>query len=168
MRCEKCGYESEENKEILAGRFLCSICRTFIPEEEYLEEYINEKIDSRVLESFRKFKNDKNEKGMENKAKQGRIMSRAPYGYKIENKELVVEEEKSLIVQKIFMDFLNNEISLNQLSKNYNFSVNGIKKILKNFTYLGKIKFSGQILPGKHPAIISSELFNKVQKKLEN
>ena len=44
----------------------------------------------------------------------------------------------------------------------------GIKKILRNFTYIGKVKFSGQILQGKHEAIISPELFNKVQNKLEN
>jgi hypothetical protein len=34
-------------------------------------------------------------------------MSRAPFGYKIENKELIVDEEKKLIVPQIFFDFLN-------------------------------------------------------------
>jgi len=58
-------------------------------------------------------------------------------------------------------------MSLNKLAKKYNFSVNGIKKILKNFTYIGKVKFSGQIIDGEHEPIISPTLFNKVQNKLE-
>jgi dTDP-4-amino-4,6-dideoxygalactose transaminase len=53
------------------------------------------------------------------------------------------------------------------LAKKHNFSVNGLKKILRNFTYIGKVKFDGQIHQGKHQAIISSMLFNKVQDKLD-
>ena len=45
--------------------------------------------------------------------------------------------------------------------------MNGIKKILKNFSYLGKVKFAGNILAGKHTALISSELFNRVQSRFE-
>src|SRR3989344_4731261 len=59
-----------------------------------------------------------------------------------------------------------NKFSLTQLSKKHNLSVNGLKKILKNQTYLGKIKFDGQIHIGFHQALISSTLFNHVQKKL--
>lgn len=166
--CEKCGYESEDNKEV-EGKILCQICRQFAPDKDKLEEYINEKINWHVLETFRRFSNkEKLKQGMSDKAKEGKIMNRAAFGYKIENKQLVPDEEKKLIVQKIFMDFLEEKASLNSLAKKYNFSVNGIKKILKNFTYLGKVKFSGQILQGTHQPIISSELFNKVQKKLEN
>jgi len=164
--CEKCGYESEENKEIKPGIYLCSICRQFAPSDK-IEGYIQEKIDWKLLETFRKREN-KNLFGMQEKAKEGKIMSRAAFGYKIVNKELVIEPTNSLIIQDIFRTFLEQNISLNQLSKKFKFSVNGIKKILKNFTYIGKIKFSGQIIQGKHPSIISSELFNKVQSKLEN
>ncbi len=165
MRCEKCGYESDENK-LFQETCLCSICRQFAPSSN-LGEYLSEKIDSRVLDSFRKFSRS-NISGMNDKFKQGNVMSRAAFGYRIVNKELVVDEEKKLQVQGIFQDFLNQETSLNSLAKKYGFSVNGLKKILKNFTYLGKVKFSGGIIQGKHQPIISSELFNKVQNKLEN
>ena len=67
----------------------------------------------------------------------------------------------------MFQDFLQNNISLNQLANKYGFSVNGVKKILKNFTYLGKIKFDNQIHEGQHEAIISSTDFNHVQDKLD-
>jgi hypothetical protein len=170
MECEKCSYESKDNKKIIINNreiYLCSICRKFLPSNPPdIETYLKEKLNWQILETFRKFL--KAGKGMEEKAKQGKIMSRAAFGYKIINKELLPDEEKSLIVQKIFMDFLSQDISLNQLAKNYKFSVNGIKKILKNFTYIGKIKFDGQILPGSHKPIISPDLFNKVQSKLES
>jgi hypothetical protein len=59
-------------------------------------------------------------------------------------------------------------MSLNKIAQLHNMSVNGIKKILKNFTYIGKIKFDNQILQGNHPAIIPTELFNDVQRKFEH
>ncbi len=166
MKCEKCGYDSLDNKKFLGTEiYLCQICRQFASSDN-LSEYLQEKIDWRQLESFRKQKN-KNLQGMKNKIKEGKIMSRAAFGYKIEKKELIPDLEKQLIVEEIFRTFLERKISLNQLAKNYGFSVNGIKKILKNFTYIGKVKFEGQIVPGKHIPIISSELFNKVQNKIE-
>ena len=45
--------------------------------------------------------------------------------------------------------------------------VNGLKKILTNFTYIGKIKFNNQIFNGNHQPILSSTLFNHVQNKFE-
>jgi len=167
-KCEKCGYESEENKKFMLENkeiYLCSICSQFSPDSN-LDEYLEEKLDWKLLETFRR-QTKKNVSSMKEKVKQGKVMTRAAFGYKIENKELQIDIEKKLIVEEIFRTFLEQNISLNQLSKKYNFSVNGIKKILKNFTYIGKVKFSGQILPGKHSAIISNELFNKVQSKLE-
>ena len=62
---------------------------------------------------------------------------------------------------------MNSNLSLRQLSKKHSFSVNGLKKILTNFTYIGKVKFDGQIYSGNHKPIVSSTLFNHVQNKLE-
>lgn len=105
-------------------------------------------------------------KGMERKAKEGRVVSRAPFGYKVEGESLV-KAENSQVVENIFLDFQNNEVSLNRLAKKYGFSVNGLKKILRNFTYLGKIKFDGEVHDGSHEPLVSSTLFNHVQDKLE-
>ncbi|MFA5071453.1 MAG: recombinase family protein [Candidatus Pacearchaeota archaeon] len=108
--------------------------------------------------------NQKN--SMIEKAKQGNLMSRVPFGYKIEKGKLILAENYREI-EEIFEEFLNNKISLHQLSEKHNLSVNGLKKILKNFTYLGKIKFNNQIHEGTHQPIVSSTLFNHVQNKLE-
>ncbi|MBL7059092.1 recombinase family protein [Candidatus Pacearchaeota archaeon] len=104
--------------------------------------------------------------GMIKKAIKGSVMSRAPFGYKIENKKLI-PTKNYLEVEEIFEEFLGSKISLRQLAKKYNFSVNGLKKVLTNFTYIGKIKFNNQIYEGDHKPIISSTLFNHVQNKLE-
>ena len=105
-------------------------------------------------------------KGMVKKAIKGNLMSRAPFGYGIENKKLVPAENFREI-EEIFEEFLNEKISLRKLAEKHKLSVNGLKKILRNFTYIGKIKFNNQIYEGNHQSIISSTLFNHVQNKLE-
>lgn len=101
----------------------------------------------------------------ESRARDGEQMTRAAFGYKLENKKLM-PAENSYLVQEIFQDFLNQTISLTQLAKKYDFSGVGIKKILKNQTYLGKIKYGGKIYSGKHKPLIDTFLFYQVQDKL--
>ncbi len=116
------------------------------------------------LEKF-KFQKDNKKKGMLKKAIKGELMSRPPFGYKIVNNKMVPAENWKEI-EEIFEEFLNNKVSLRKLSKKHSLSVNGLKKILKNFTYIGKIKFDKQIIQGKHQPIISSTLFNHIQNKI--
>jgi site-specific DNA recombinase len=104
--------------------------------------------------------------GMVNKASKGNLMSRPAFGYKLENNKLV-PAQNSEEVREIFEEFLNEKIPLSQLARKHNFSVNGLKKVLTNFTYIGKIKFNNQIHDGNHEPIVSSTLFNHVQNKLE-
>lgn len=168
-KCIKCGYESDKNKSQF-NKFLCEICYKFSPDDGIdFSNYIHEKIDGTLLETFRKYKkfSEENKKtSMLKKAAQGNLMSRAPFGYKIENKQLVPAQNFREI-EEIFEEFLTKNISLTQLAKKHNLSVNGLKKILKNFTYIGKIKFNNQIHAGNHQPIISSTLFNHVQNKIE-
>jgi site-specific DNA recombinase len=123
-----------------------------------------------IISAFAEFErnvtSERTKFGMDKTARDGNVVTRAPKGYKIENKILVPAQD-SYLIQEIFQTFLNESISLNKLSKKYNLSVNGLKKVLKNFTYVGKVKFGGQILEGKHSPLISHELFNKVQKKIQ-
>jgi site-specific DNA recombinase len=100
-------------------------------------------------------------------SKKGRLMARPPFGYKVLEGNLILDEQNRQNVILIFEEFANGK-SLNQLAQTYGISVNGIKKILKNFAYIGKIKFAGNIVQGNQPAIISAELFNRVQQRFEN
>lgn len=104
--------------------------------------------------------------GMMEKAIKGDLMSRAPFGYKIQDGKLLPAENYKE-VEEIFEEFLNEKVSLRKISQKHKLSVNGLKKILKNFTYIGKIKFSNQIFEGRHQPLMSSTLFNHVQNKIE-
>lgn len=174
FKCQKCGYyspignELEINKENKA--VLCSVCNHFAPagKDEFIN-YLQDKIDWRVLESFRKFgKPGANnlKKGMIASAKNGRIVSRPAFGYKMVGGALVPAENADE-VREIFESFAHGA-SLNSIAQMHKMSVNGIKKILRNFTYIGKVKFDNQILHGNHQPIISSELFNRVQSRFED
>ena len=108
----------------------------------------------------------KQKQGMIKKAGKGSVMSRAPFGYVIQQGRLIPAENKDEI-EEIFQEFLNENISLRKLAEKHHLSVNGLKKILKNFTYIGKIKFNNEMHQGTHQPMISSTLFNHVQDKLE-
>ncbi len=168
-RCAKCGFESEENLKQF-GSDICKICNSFSPESsEEFKEYLNEKISSSHLDSFRKNFKSKGmpqKNGMIQKASQGEVMSRPPFGYSFENKKLI-PAQNSDEVREIFEEFLQSNLSLRTLSKKHNLSVNGLKKVLRNFTYIGKVKFNKQIHEGFHTPLVSSTLFNHVQSKLE-
>ena len=109
---------------------------------------------------------DNQKKGMIKKASKGNLMSRVPFGYAIEQGKLILAQNYTE-VEDIFNEFLNEKTSLRKIAEKHKFSVNGLKKILKNFTYIGKIKFNNQIFDGTHDPIISTTLFNHVQDKLE-
>jgi hypothetical protein len=168
MKCVKCGFDSPDNGN-KSEKILCNICRHFAPEEPLLfEKYIREKVQGDLLESFRKYykPGEKKKKIMVKMATKGNLMSRAPFGYKIENKKLVPAENYQEI-EEIFEEFLQGDSNLTKLAEKHKLSINGLKKILKNFTYIGKIKFNNQIYAGNHSPIVSSTLFNHVQNKLE-
>ncbi len=183
--CQKCGFQDVQGEEIEVHHIdmrvnggesdisnlitLCSICHHYAPDSiEEFKRYSDEKIDGHLLETFRKSNRSiskRTKSGMIKLFNKGYLIVRAPLGYKITNKQLF-PAENSYIVQEIYQAFLNSDISLTQLSKKYNLSVNGLKKVLTNQVYLGKIKFAGQLAQGKHQTLVSQELFQKVQEKL--
>jgi len=176
FKCSKCEYYSplgtglEVNKNF--NKVLCEVCNAFAPEDsEKFSNYINEKLQWQALETFRstginRASHSPHKKGMIRASKEGKLMARPPFGYKVQAGKLEPDEENSENVRLIFEEFSAGK-SLNQISQTYSISVNGIKKILKNFTYLGKIKFNNQISQGTHKPLINSELFNRVQSKFE-
>jgi site-specific DNA recombinase len=106
--------------------------------------------------------------GMERKSKEGGMVTKPPLGYKMIDKLLVVNLEKADQVKRIYGDFLNSNLSLNKLSKKHNLTINGLKKLLQNRTYLGEVKFAGKTNKGIHKPIMDEKIFKQVQEKLEN
>lgn len=176
-KCQKCGYYSPlgDGLSIIKSfeTVLCEICKSFAPRDsEDFKKYLEEKLEWQNLETFRRFGANKinhssQKQGMIQGSQKGKLMTRPPFGYKVIEGNLIPDEENKENVRLIFEEFSKGK-SLNQLAQNYNISVNGIKKILKNFAYLGKVKFNNQISQGSHKPLISAELFNDVQKKFES
>jgi len=169
MACEKCGFL--EKKEIkLFEKTLCQFCAFFAPlDETDFKKYLNEKIDWKQLETFRKYGQSfgsKQKKGMSEQAKQGKLVTRIALGYSLIDGQLIPNEFSSK-VHSMFKVYLEKDYSLNSMSKHYGLSVNGLKKILKNRTYLGEIKFDKQLYKGIHKPIVSPEIFYAVQRKLQ-
>src|SRR3990172_9450609 len=118
------------------------------------------------IERFKAVKANQKQ-GMINEAAKGKLMSRVPFGYRLESGKLMPAENFREI-EEIFEEFLHENLSLNKLADKHTLSVNGLKKILKNFTYIGKIKFNNEVYNGEHTPLISTTLFNHVQNKMEN
>ena len=169
MVCKKCGY-IDKKENIKFGTNLCKICATFAPNKIHdFQNYVADKIDWKILDAFRKYGTNsgkKQKQGMQKMATIGRLQTRPPLGFDVVNGNLTPNEDASR-VHSLFKTFLARKYSLNSLAKNFSLSVNGLKKVLTNRTYLGEIKFDGQIHKGDHPAIINPEIFYAVQRKLK-
>ena len=126
--------------------------------------------------------------GMEKRAKSGMWNGGTILGYDVVDKRLVINSEESEIIKQIFQlrasgfgykaitNILNKEGKKSK--KNKSFSINAVKTILENRTYIGELNWgthrdwekkrrSGKTDPisaeGKHDAIIGLELWNRVQ-----
>ena len=95
-----------------------------------------------------------------------------PYGYRVENRKLVIDEERAEHVRWIFTRFLQvgsgtelaHEVERrglrtpkgNRMDKKY------LYRMLNNRTYIGEAVHKGQSYPGEHEAIVSRELWEKL------
>jgi hypothetical protein len=185
--CQKCGFKNLKkegleihhiNPKIFNGlneinnlATLCSICHKYAPDNEKdFKNYLSEKIDSKLLETFRKSNysiSQKTKTGMNNSFKNGKHVTKAPFGYKLVNKQLIINFEQENKIKNIFEEFLHSNISLTQLAKKNGFTTSGIIKLLKNTTYVGKVKFAKKESDGQHEPIVDKQLFEQVQEKLK-
>ena len=138
-----------------SGRLLRNIMLTFA---QFERELISERTRDKMLERAKK--------GLWNSG-------HTPFGYKRENKKLIIEPSEAKIIRNIFDDYLSTA-STSEVYKNlklkglYNrqglpISQEEIRKILKRIVYTGKIEYKGSVYQGIHEPIISHELFNAVQ-----
>ena len=138
-----------------AGRLLRNIMLTFA---QFERELASERTKDKMLERAKK--------GLWNGGT-------TPYGYKRENKKLIINKKESEIVKKIYETYITTEC----LGKTYEilkkegitgrsgkpFNKSALFTILRNIIYTGKIKYAGKIYQGIHKPIISEEVFNLVQ-----
>lgn len=94
------------------------------------------------------------------------MVSKSPFGYKWSKvkKQFLIDDKKADIVKQIFQ-MTSEGKGYNEICSEFKLKPQSYYNILKNKVYIGYIEFEGKIKKGKHPPIISEELFNKCQKK---
>ena len=138
-----------------SGRLLRNIMLTFA---QFERELTSERTRDKLLERA--------QKGLWN----GGIV---PFGYKSENKKLVMHEVESKTVKAIFENYLLTKslISIYEDLKtkgiiyrnNKPFSKTALSYILRNPVYAGQVKYAGKFSQGIHEPIISEEVFALAQ-----
>jgi DNA invertase Pin-like site-specific DNA recombinase len=142
---------------------------------------------------FRKQLSRKVHETMLTKAQRGEWNSKPPFGYILENKHLVVNENESWIIRRIFDLYINHHYGIRAITIDLNRDTkarNGgpwdyaeVKRILKNHAYIGDSIWNTRkrnetkdiirpeeewvIVKDTHGAIIEREVFEAVQERLK-
>ena len=121
-------------------------------------------------------------RGLHFKAKQGEWPSFAPFGY-VNDKNtrcLQVVPEKAKLVKIVFANFASGDFDSLKAIRNYLFEkgikrkngkplhYNQIRDMLKRDLYTGIFTYAGETYEGKYTPLISKDLFDKVQTRLNS
>src|SRR5207302_659394 len=104
-----------------------------------------------------------------------------PLGYRREGGQLVVDEVAAPIVHRVFEEYATGRMGQASLADHLNaiglplppnpdwpkartrWSYAGLKGMLRNPSYVGKVRVGDQLIEGQHPAIVPLDLFEKCQ-----
>jgi len=130
---------------------------------------------------------DEVKKGMTEKAHRGEYQTVAPFGYRLENKKLVIMPEEAELVRFIFEKFTAREMGMRALAVYFNdlgiksrrgntFENRNVDYILNNPVYIGKVRWTPTermrrnynhpdtiIADGNHEPIITQDMWDKAQ-----
>ncbi len=128
-------------------------------------------------------------RGMTEKAKRGEPLSIPPFGYKMENKQLVPVKEESDIIKQVFA-WYDNGVGMLRIAKNLNaagvrthrgnlIENRTVEYWLNNPAYIGKIRWTptgktcrnyhnedSMIVDGTHEPLIDIDTWERVQKRM--
>lgn len=146
-------------------------------------EFERERIRERVFEN------------MLHAAKSGKWLTQHPYGYRLQDKELVIYEPEAEVVRRVFKCFLEDGLGFFAIAKRLNeegipsrhnkqWSIRSVKLMLTNPAYIGTLVWNRMdsskkqrqvkdeedwvVIPNSHPSIVDAEAWNRVQKRIES
>ena len=115
-------------------------------------------------------------KGLLQKAREGFVTGKQPYGYtKIDKKHSVINDATAPLVKRAFEIYSQGKVSLSKLAvqlyaEGFTYKISKpkmqksqLEHILKNHFYYGMLPFNGELYIGKHEPLISKELFDLTQ-----
>ena len=113
--------------------------------------------------------------GMAQKHKQGKglLGFRRPYGYDYVDGALVVNGKEAPVVRRIFREFANgatlHEIAVGLNAggvpshRNRQWSKSGVRYMLRNPVYIGKIRWDGEVREDSHPPVVDTHTWEAAQ-----
>ncbi|RJQ12350.1 MAG: hypothetical protein C4558_02205 [Dehalococcoidia bacterium] len=125
----------------------------------------NERRRERARESMRK------------RALRGQVLGRAPFGYAIEGRNLVVDDHEAAVVRRIFSLYLDGYEGVRRIARQLNedgihtrlgkpWSAGSVRAVLRNPTYTGTYRRLGIVVTGAHPALLRRGQFEEVQARM--
>ena len=114
---------------------------------------------------------------MQKRALRGQVLGRAPFGYTIENRGLVVDDAEASVVRRIFSMYLDEQEGVRRIARALNedgihtrlgkpWSAGAVRVVLRNPTYTGTYRRLGVVVPGAHPALLRRGQFEDVQARM--
>jgi site-specific DNA recombinase len=101
------------------------------------------------------------EMAFDKKISSGEVLNRAPIGYLYRSGKLVVDKANAENVRQIF-EMWAASINYKEISSNFGIPVSTLYEIVKNPTYIGKVRYRGKLYPGSHKSIIEESLFYQI------
>ena len=123
---------------------------------------------------------DKAIASMEEKAQRGVMPNRAPLGYintrTKQNRNISLDYPTYRVIENLFRAVANG-YSLKEAGifagyiglknrKGGTLNPSSVRAVVTNPFYTGRLRYKGELLPGKHPPLVSQELFEEVQAAL--
>ena len=99
-----------------------------------------------------------------------------PYGYKIDGRKVVIDEERAEVVRYMYDEFSKGVIvkdivkALTDMGKTYRgkpFAMNTVYGILRNEKYIGVYRINDEVITNMYPKIVDEPIFNRVLAILE-
>jgi site-specific DNA recombinase len=96
-----------------------------------------------------------------------------PYGYRWEDKSLVVVPHEKEVVKRIYRDYINGmgqravvrALNESNIPTRHGgpWQQSAVVRVLSSVIYVGRLSVKGEVMPGAHGAIISDETWNRAQ-----
>lgn len=170
-------YDSAHNKHLLAKNNvrLVSVTQPIAntPEGQLMESILEGYAEYFSAELAVKVNRGMRENALKGKWNGGNV----PFGYQIENQLYVIDPLTAPIVREIF-EYYSNGKTIKTIANRLNskgirskgggeMNIDRVTYILKNRRYLGEYKFKDIVLENAFEAIVSKELFDEVQIKMQ-
>ena len=143
------------------------------PEGIILESLLEAMSQYYSMELSQKVKRGMNESRLKGNFTGGTLI----YGYKVENKKVLIDEEQAEVVRFIYnqysvgvfvKDIIADLTARGILNRGKPFARNTVYKILKNEKYSGIYRYNDEVFTNIYPQIVPTDTFNIVRRKIDS